>query len=95
MKELLDLKARFGMPDPRQKDPSTFTCNNDFLTRVGDVVATKGRVQRDGGIAPAPQTSAQGGLEQAIAALAPQGYGEADIEQLVQVITDQIMASAR
>lgn len=93
MKELLDLKARFGMPDPRQKDPSTFTCQNDFVSRIGDV-ATKGRVQRDNGIAPAPATSAQCGLEQAIAALAPNNYNANDIEQLVQTITDQIMAAA-
>jgi L-fuculose-phosphate aldolase len=94
MKELLDLKAKFGLADPRLKDPSTFTCNTDFLTRIGGDVATKGRIQRDaGGTAPAPQTSVQGGLERAIAALTPQQYGEQDIEQLVQVITDQIMAS--
>lgn len=93
MKELLDLKARFGMPDPRQKDPSTFTCQNDFVSRIGDV-ATKGRVQRDNGVAPAPATSVQCGLEQAIAALAPNNYNANDIEQLVQTITDQIMASA-
>src|SRR5829696_800592 len=94
MKELLDLKARFGLPDPRQTDPSTFTCNNDFLTRIGGDVATKGRVQRDGGTAPAPQSSAQGGLEKAIAALAPEQYSDRDLEQLVQTITDQIMAAA-
>lgn len=89
MKELLDLKARFGIQDARMKDPSTFTCNNDFLTRIGGDVATKGRMQRDGGTAPAP-----GGLERAIAALTPQQYSEQDIEQLVQTITDQIMAAA-
>jgi hypothetical protein len=54
-------------------------------------------VQREGGTAPAPQTgrtSQQDPLAQAIAALTPQQYGERDIEKLVQVITDQIMASA-
>jgi hypothetical protein len=33
-------------------------------------------------------------MEKAVAALAPQDYSEQDIEQLVQVITDQIMATA-
>ena len=97
MKQLLDLKARFGMKDPRHNNPEGMACSSDFITRVGNDVATKGRVQREGGTAPAPQTSGQGGqggLEQAIAALAPDGYGAADIEQLVQTITDQIMATA-
>jgi L-fuculose-phosphate aldolase len=94
MKELLDLKARFGMPDPRQKNPSGASCQNDFLTRIGGDVATKGRVQCDIGTAPVPTKAANDPLAQAIAALAPQQYGEADIEQLVQVITDQIMATA-
>jgi L-fuculose-phosphate aldolase len=97
MKELLDLKAKFGMSDPRHKSPDGMTCSSDFITRIGNDVATKGRVQRDGGTAPAPQTAGAGGggdaLSQAIAALAPQQYGEADLEQLVQTITDQIMAS--
>lgn len=99
MKELLDLKARFGMHDPRHKSPDGLACSNDFLTRIGGDIATKGRIQRDGGTAPAPQTAgradgAQDPLAQAIAALTPQQYGEQDIEQLVRVITDQIMASA-
>jgi hypothetical protein len=33
-------------------------------------------------------------LEKAVAALTPENYSENDIEQLVQVITDQIMATA-
>jgi len=97
MKELLDLKARFGMNDPRHKSPDGMTCSSDFITRIGGDVATKGRVQRDSGTAPAPQTAGKGGgdaLSQAIAALAPQQYSEADLEQLVQTITDQIMATA-
>jgi len=99
MKELLDLKAKFGMHDPRHKSPEGMTCSSDFITRIGNDVATKGRVQRDaGGTAPAPQTAGgratQDPLAQAIAALTPQQYGEQDIEQLVQAITDQIMASA-
>src|SRR3954469_1204199 len=85
MKELLELKQRFGMHDPRHKSPDGMTCSSDFITRIGNDVATKGRIQRDGGTAPAPQTAGGGGdaLSQAIAALAPQQYGEADLEQLV------------
>jgi L-fuculose-phosphate aldolase len=92
MKELLDLKAKFGMFDPRHKSPDGMTCSSDFITRIGGDVATKGRIQRNGGTAPAPQTS-QDPLSQAIAALAPGQYSEGDVEQLVQTITDQIMAS--
>ena len=99
MKELLDLKAKFGMFDPRHKSPDGMTCSSDFITRVGTDVATKGRIQRDTGTAPAPQTAGAttagaDALSQAIAALAPQQYGEADLEKLVQTITDQIMATA-
>src|SRR5258706_2028672 len=96
MKELLDLKARFGMADSRQNSPGGMTCSNDFLTRIGGDIATKGRVQRDGGTAPAPQTAGPStdALSQAIAALTPQQFNERDLEQLVQAITDQIMASA-
>jgi L-fuculose-phosphate aldolase len=95
MKELLDLKAKFGMHDPRYKSQDGMTCQNDFISRIGGDIATKGRVQRDAGTAPAPAKSAtQDPLAQAIAALTPQQYGEQDIEKLVQVITDQIMAAA-
>jgi L-fuculose-phosphate aldolase len=92
MKELLDLKAKFGMFDPRHKSPDGMTCSSDFITRIGNDIATKGRIQRNGGTAPAPQTS-QDPLSQAIAALTPGQYSEGDVEQLVQTITDQIMAS--
>jgi L-fuculose-phosphate aldolase len=98
MKELLDLKAKFGMFDPRHKSLDGMTCSSDFITRIGNDVATKGRIQRDTGTAPAPQTAGgannNDALSQAIAALAPQQYNERDVEQLVQAITDQIMATA-
>src|SRR5215212_4928213 len=81
MKQLLDLKAKFGMFDPRHNNPSGMACANDFITRIGNDVATKGRMQRDGGTGPVPQKQDGGGgeLAQAISALAPQGYGEADV----------------
>lgn len=100
MKELLELKNRFGFKDARvERGLENMTCSADFLARVGDV-ATKGMMQCDGGhpqrigattASPVRQPSA---MEQAIASMAPENYTEADVEQLVQVITDQIMAAA-
>lgn len=105
MKELLELKQKFGLDEPRLKDGGkNFTCSTDFISRVGGDVATKGRMVTDGGgTAPSPHTCkchaeppASGALEQAISALAPdmQNLSADDIETLVQTITDQIMASA-
>ena len=104
MKELLELKQRFGLEEPRLKDGGkNFTCSTDFISRVGGDVATKGRMVTDaGGTAPSPHTCkchaeppASGAIEQAVAALAPdeQNLSADDIETLVQTITDQIMAS--
>jgi L-fuculose-phosphate aldolase len=76
MKELLDLKVRFGLDEPRLKDGGkNFTCNTDFISRVRAEV---------GDASP---------LSKAIGAMVPNQYSEDDIEQLVQTITDQIMAS--
>src|SRR3954468_9745732 len=51
MKELLDLKQRFGLREPRlEKGGEGMTCATDFLARVGGEVATKGRIQLDGGV---------------------------------------------
>jgi len=95
MVDLLQLKARFGMPDGRLKDGKVDTCaGTDFMARVSEDVAKRGRMQGDSGVTRAPESATgEDPLSRAIAALAPQQYGEADIEQLVQVITDQIMAS--
>ena len=94
MKELLAIKPLFGMNDPRVgKDGKVkeVSCSADFLARVSDV-ATRGRMPGpSGGTVPAPQPS---GIERAITALTPENFGESDIEQLVQTITDQIMATA-
>src|SRR5205085_11394015 len=56
MKELLELKQRFGLDEPRLKDGGNgFTCSSDFLSRVGGDVATRGRMATDaGGTAPVP-----------------------------------------
>jgi hypothetical protein len=94
MKELVALKAKFGMTDPRTNPDGSvkdFSCGTDFLSRVGEV-ATRGRMAApSGGTAPVPQAS---GLQRAIAALAPEKFDNDQIEQLVQSITDQIMATA-
>jgi L-fuculose-phosphate aldolase len=102
MKELLELKQRFGLDEPRLRDGGkNFSCSTDFITRVSDI-ARKGRMSTDSGTAPVPQgselrpnTAVQSSpMEQAIHAMAPQGYSEQDLETLVQTITDQIMAAA-
>ena len=97
MKELLELKQRFGLKEPRlDKGFENFTCANDFLSRVGGDVATRGRMVVSGGTAPsgAGQPSP---VQKAISDLLPAGaesYSEDEIETLVQTITDQIMATA-
>jgi L-fuculose-phosphate aldolase len=104
MKELLDLKVRFGLDEPRLKDGGKgFACNTDFISRVAGDVGRKGRVATsEGGTAPSgselrPSTAVQASpMEQAIHSMIPAGssYSDADLETLVQTITDQIMASA-
>jgi L-fuculose-phosphate aldolase len=105
MKELLDLKVRFGLDEPRLKEGGkNFTCNTDFISRITGDVGRKGRMATsEGGTAPVPSqlelrpsTAVQSSpVEQAIHSMLPQGgsYSEADLETLVQTITDQIMAS--
>ena len=102
MKELLELKQRFGLDEPRLKDGGKgMSCSSDFLTRVGGDIATKGRMATTTGTAPVPSgselrptTAVQSSpMEQAIHSMIPQGYTEQDIETLVQTITDQIMAA--
>src|SRR3954462_5926920 len=100
MKELLELKQRFGLDEPRLKDGGkNFTCSTDFISRVGGDVATRGKMVTETGTAPVPsahhcqcRTDGPTPMEQAIAALAPEDLYEDDIETMVQTITDQIMA---
>ena len=105
MVELLKLKERFGMTDPRTDDAKKgqVTCAaSDFLSRVGGETGSRGRMITAGGTGPVPQASElrpmtavqNSPLEQAIHSLAPQQINEQEIDQLVQVITDQIMATA-
>src|SRR5438874_9118242 len=103
MKELLELKERFGLKEPRMDDNMKgLTCASDYISRVReDAAAMRGRMAKEGGgTAPAPahacecrQTSTSSPLEQAVAALAPRQYSQEDLETLVQSITDQIMAT--
>lgn len=109
MKELLDLKVRFGLREPRlENGGSGMTCSTDFITRVAGEVATKGRMQIEGGpVGPVPKAIAPGSelrpstavqrspMEDAIHAMVPAGaaYSDDEIETLVQTITDQIMAT--
>ena len=103
MKELLELKMKFGIDEPRMKNGGKdISCASDFITRVGTDISRKGRIATEGGTAPAPTGSElrpttvvqASPMEQAIHAMAPAGYSEQDIEVLVQTITDQIMATA-
>jgi L-fuculose-phosphate aldolase len=97
MKELLELKGKIGLSDSRITNGlDKLTCNTDFLSRVGGEVGTKGLMVSGSGVAPAPQgqsahTSAP--LASAISSMVPKQYSESDLEQLVQTITDQIMAT--
>ena len=91
MKELLELKNRFGLKDARvDVGLDKLSCaGTDFLSRVGGEIGTKGRMATAGGTAPVPTT-----MEKAISTMAPSNYNADDIENLVQTITDQIMAAA-
>src|SRR4051812_49127962 len=92
MKELLELKSRFGLKDARvDAGLDKLSCaGTDFMARVGGEVATKGRMATSaGGTAPV-----QPGLQQAIGAMIPSAYNASEMETFVQTITDQIMAAA-
>lgn len=94
MQELLALKARFGMSDARFNNGKVSgSCAGDFLQRVGSEFGSKGRMVCGELVGPVSRSEQGGGIEQAIAAMAPANYSEADLEQLVQTITDQIMAA--
>ena len=75
-----------------------FGCSSDFLSRVGGEVATKGRVQTSAGVTSSGNTSCacppSSPVADAIASMIPQNVSEADLETLIQTITDQIMATA-
>ena len=95
MKELLELKARFGLKDARiDAGLDKMSCaGGDFLSRVGGEIATKGRMCNvTGGTVSGAKSPA---FSKAIGSMVPDSiFNAADIEQLVQTITDQIMAAA-
>jgi len=97
MKELLELKGRIGLSDPRISGGlDKMTCNTDFISRVAGDVGTKGLMVSGQGVAPAPRSQSAPSvspLAGAVLSMIPQQYSEADVEQLVQTITDQIMAT--
>jgi L-fuculose-phosphate aldolase len=93
MSELIQLKSKFGLPDPRAGEAKTgaVACAaSDFMTRVNPEVGSRGRMSIAGGVgAVQPQNL----IDKAIAQLAPDNFGDADVERLVQLITDQILAA--
>jgi L-fuculose-phosphate aldolase len=98
MKELLDLKKKFGMFDPRtapDATPDKLICaGTDYISRVrSEEIGTKGRMATSTGTSPVSKGSDSSALQRAVEALAPQNYNDAEVEQLVQTITDQIMAT--
>lgn len=103
MEELIALKGKFGLNDKRAgQKADQFPQSSDFISRVGNTVATRGMVQTGNACAPCPPGGPVQGnasaIDQVIGA-AMQGktagnVNEQEFEQMVQVITDQIMASA-
>lgn len=88
MAELIRLKARFGLSDPRAEAAAhnSVPCTlSDFMARVGGEVGTRGRMMR--GDSAGPLQSPYPGRDGV-------GIDEAQVEQLVQTITDQIMAAS-
>jgi L-fuculose-phosphate aldolase len=93
MTELIQLKERFGVSDPRLEDAKhgAVTCAaSDFLSRVGGEVGSRGRMVCGQKVEP---VNVSNRLRSTIAAIAPQRFAESNMEQLVQTITDKIMAS--
>jgi len=89
MSELIQLKGKFGLPDPRmdQAKAGAIACTaSDFVQRVAGNNRARTMVASEGG-----QTLST--IQRTIESMAPSHFDEAQAEQLVQVITDQIMAS--
>lgn len=89
MTELIQLKARFGLDDPRMeaaKQNSVPCTLSDFMSRVGGEVGTRGRMMRGDTVGPLQSQFPAGGVAGAM--------DDDAFEQLVQTITDRIMAAA-
>lgn len=91
--ESVDAHARISMLARQVGGITHPSEEKDFISRVCGEIGAKGMMARDDGTTAAQQTSPSLPLEQAIGAMAPRQYREEEIEQLVQIITDQIMAS--
>ncbi|MGC4034267.1 MAG: class II aldolase/adducin family protein [Tepidisphaeraceae bacterium] len=94
MGELIALKNKFGLPDPRSeaaKKGEVFCNTSDYISRVGGTrdFGSRGKVMQAGSATPLAQAQ---GIEAAIGSLIPNNASPADFEKLVQTITDQIMA---
>ena len=88
MKELIELKPRFGKSDPRLGKP--LECSAEFVSRVTEESGARGRMVCGDGCVP---VKAMDPIERAVSQVAPARFDEDDVEQLVQAITDQIMAT--
>src|SRR5436190_1994323 len=93
MTELLALKSKFGMYDPRTAPgatPEKQVCTGaDFISRVRAEVGGKGRMSTPSGgttsvVAPQSDLRPMTAMETAIGSMIPQNYSEQDVEQLVQ-----------
>jgi len=85
MSELIKLKERFGLPDPRMTDAKAgaVSCTaSDFISRVASESGSRGRMMV-GDVATSLMSSIN----------VPGQINEAQFEQMVQTITDQIMAA--
>jgi L-fuculose-phosphate aldolase len=95
MKELLDLKKRIGFSDPRTAPGASMSCSgSDYMSRVSGDYRTVGRMETGSGTTAVRNPAESSTLATAVEQLLPSSYNESDLEQLVQSITDQIMASA-
>jgi L-fuculose-phosphate aldolase len=92
MRELLELKREFGVDDSRIKDLASLTCQSDFVSRVGGEVGARGRMMAGSGTAASPIAGQASAVSHAVRS-GPQQYSADEIDQLVQVITDEIMAT--
>ena len=95
MSELIALKNKFGLSDPRSeaaKKGEVFCGNSDFVSRVGKTrdYGNRGKVMQGGQATSMAQAS---GMEKAIASMIPDNASPQEVERLVQTITDQIMAA--
>jgi L-fuculose-phosphate aldolase len=89
MSELIQLKGKFGLPDPRmdQAKAGQIACvASDFVQRVAGNNRSRSMVATEGG-----QTLSA--IQRSIEGMAPAHFNASQTEQLVQVITDQIMAT--